>query len=112
MPIFIVSLVTVFQAKARDALKLKLQSMESKLINGGDVIQKTAIMEKELQEKQKYVLCQFNLCVVVFCSHGTVFRKISVFYLACTGSALMALYLERYRCLIYLVLVLLSWHYI
>ena len=43
------------QANARDALKLKLQSMESKLINGGDVIEKTAIMEKELQEKQRSV---------------------------------------------------------
>lgn len=28
--------------------------MESKLINGGDVIEKTAIMEKELQEKQRW----------------------------------------------------------
>ncbi|KAL5272625.1 hypothetical protein ACHWQZ_G000735 [Mnemiopsis leidyi] len=43
------------EAKARDALKLKLQSMESKLINGGDVIEKTAIMEKELQEKQRKI---------------------------------------------------------
>ena len=48
----------IIQAEARDALKLKLQSMESKLINGGDVIQKTAIMEKELQEKQRFVLLE------------------------------------------------------
>ena len=51
----------VSKVKARDALKLKLESMESKLINGGDVIEKTAKMEKELQLKQRFALTLFFL---------------------------------------------------